>query len=91
MKRHFHHPEPIKTGRRYWRSLAEHDQTPDFKAGVGREFDPGLSVMGDEERESSRRDFMKVMGGACPGPAAGCLILLPLALAHPCHSSLEVA
>ena len=64
MKRHFHHPEPVKTDRRYWRSLSEYDQTPEFKASVGREFDPGLSVMGEEEQDNTRRNFMKIMGGA---------------------------
>ena len=64
MKRNWHHPAPVETGRRYWRSLSEYKNTPEHQERLGREFDPGLSVMGDEERESSRREFMKIMGGA---------------------------
>ncbi len=64
MKRIWHHPEPLKTGRRYWRSIAEHENAPEFQEGLGREFDPSLEGMTEDERENSRRDFMKMMGGA---------------------------
>jgi len=63
MKRIWHHPEPIKTGRRYWRSLDERENTPDFQARLGREFDPSISEMSEKDRDNSRRDFMKLMGG----------------------------
>ncbi len=64
MKRVWHHPEEPNSGRRYWRSLGEYSNTPEFAEKVGREFDPALSTMSDEERETSRRDFVKMMGGA---------------------------
>ena len=62
MKRIWNHPE-VKSERRYWRSLGEYSQTPEFTEKLGREFDPGLNAMGEEERDNSRRDFMKMMGG----------------------------
>lgn len=62
MKRIWHHPE-VKTERRYWRSLGEYSNTPEFAEKLGREFDPSIGVMDGEERESSRREFMKIMGG----------------------------
>lgn len=62
MKRIWHHPE-VKTERRYWRSLGEYSNTPEFAEKLGQEFDPKIGVMDGEERESSRREFMKVMGG----------------------------
>ena len=62
MKRIWNHPE-VKSERRYWRSLGEYQQTPEFTEKLGREFDPGLATMGEKEGESSRRDFMKIVGG----------------------------
>ncbi|MCE9519965.1 MAG: TAT-variant-translocated molybdopterin oxidoreductase, partial [Verrucomicrobia bacterium] len=64
MKRVWHHPEESNSGRRYWRSLGEYSNTPEFAEKVGREFDPAISAMSDDERETSRRDFVKMMGGA---------------------------
>ena len=64
MKRIWHHPEPIKTDRRYWRSLDERANTPEFQQRLGREFDPTISEMSEKDRDNSRRDFMKLMGGA---------------------------
>jgi len=65
MKRNWHHPE-VKTERRYWRSLGEYEQTPEFTEKLGREFDPTISNIKETEPESenTRRDFMKMMGGA---------------------------
>ena len=42
MKRIWNHPE-VKSERRYWRSLGEYQQTPEFTEKLGREFDPGLA------------------------------------------------
>jgi MoCo/4Fe-4S cofactor protein with predicted Tat translocation signal len=64
MKRVWQHPDESNPGRRYWRSLGEYSNTPEFAEKIGREFDPALSTMTDEERETSRRDFVKLMGGA---------------------------
>jgi MoCo/4Fe-4S cofactor protein with predicted Tat translocation signal len=63
MKRIWQHPE-VKSERRYWRSLGEYHDTPEFKEKLGREFDPAINFITEDERESSRRQFMKVMGGA---------------------------
>lgn len=63
MKRVWQHPEESNTGRRYWRSLGEYAATPEFNEQLGREFDPGIAGETDEQRESSRREFMKIMGG----------------------------
>ncbi|MEI6535948.1 MAG: TAT-variant-translocated molybdopterin oxidoreductase, partial [Verrucomicrobiaceae bacterium] len=63
MKRVWQHPDESTTGRRYWRSLGEYANTPEFSEKLGREFDPGLAGETDEQRESSRREFMKIMGG----------------------------
>ncbi|WP_050029404.1 TAT-variant-translocated molybdopterin oxidoreductase [Verrucomicrobium sp. BvORR034] len=62
MKRIWQHPE-VKSERRYWRSLGEYSNTPEFTEKVGREFDPSIGLESAEERENSRRDFMKIMGG----------------------------
>jgi len=64
MKRVWQHPDEPDTGRRYWRSLGEYSNSPEFSEVLGREFDPAIATMTDEERESSRRDFMKTMGAA---------------------------
>lgn len=58
MKRIWQHPE-VKSERRYWRSLGEYHDTPEFQEKVGREFDPALNFISDDERESSRRQFMR--------------------------------
>lgn len=63
MKRVWQHPEESNTDRRYWRSLGEYAKTPEFSEKLGREFDPGIAGETDEQRESSRREFMKIMGG----------------------------
>lgn len=62
MKRIWNHPD-VKSERRYWRSLGEYEQTPEFTEKLGREFDPAIATESKEEQENSRRDFMKIMGG----------------------------
>ncbi len=61
MKRIWNHPE-VKSERRYWRSVGEYQQTPEFTEKLGREFDPGLSAP-EEKQTETRRDFIKIMGG----------------------------
>jgi molybdopterin-containing oxidoreductase family iron-sulfur binding subunit len=65
------------TGRRYWRSLDELADTPEFKDWLHREFPQGASELEDGQ---SRRHFLKimsasfmlagvgVMGGGCRRP-----------------------
>ncbi len=48
------------TGQKYWRSIEEFSQTPEFKELVEREFPAEASIMDD----TSRRSFIKVMGAS---------------------------
>ncbi|CAN5346690.1 hypothetical protein BH23VER1_BH23VER1_18960 [soil metagenome] len=66
MKRVWHHPqEPETTGKRYWRSLGELEDTPEFRGWLEREFPQGASEMaGEGEASASRRTFLKLMGAA---------------------------
>ncbi len=48
------------SGRKYWRSIEEFSATPEFAEVLEREFPVDASVMS----ESSRRNFMKVMGAS---------------------------
>jgi molybdopterin-containing oxidoreductase family iron-sulfur binding subunit len=53
-------PAPV-TGRRYWRSLDELADTPEFKDWLHREFPTGASEMEDGQ---SRRNFLKIMSAS---------------------------
>jgi len=65
MKRVWHYPEQVKTGKHYWRSLGELNDTPQFREWLEREFPQGAAEMaGEEEAEVSRRNFLKLMGAA---------------------------
>ena len=63
MKRIWQHPEEPKTSRRYWRSVNELERREDFMKSLGREF-PNGDTLTDEERENSRRTFLKIMGAS---------------------------
>ncbi len=63
MKRIWHHPEEPRTGKRYWRSVAELEQRSEFLNKAGVEF-PAGDTLTEDERENSRREFLKVMGAA---------------------------
>jgi len=63
MKRIWQHPEEPKTGRRYWRSIGELERREGFLKNLGREF-PNGDELTEEERESSRRNFLKLMGAS---------------------------
>ena len=64
MKRVFQHPpeKPSLTGRKYWRSLGELDDTPEFRGWLEREFPAGAQEM--EMDGTSRRQFLKLMGAS---------------------------
>jgi MoCo/4Fe-4S cofactor protein with predicted Tat translocation signal len=62
MKRVFHHPPEPKTGKRYWRSLGEYSDTPEFREWLEREFPAGIAELNGDEW--SRRDFLKLMGAS---------------------------
>jgi MoCo/4Fe-4S cofactor protein with predicted Tat translocation signal len=52
---------PVVTGRRYWRSLDELADTPEFKDWLHREFPQGA---GEFEDGVSRRHFVKIMSAS---------------------------
>src|SRR5256714_3483097 len=62
MKRVFQHPPESLTGKKYWRSLGEYRNTPEFREWLEREFPAGASEMSEDEW--SRRDFMKLMSAS---------------------------
>jgi molybdopterin-containing oxidoreductase family iron-sulfur binding subunit len=62
MKRIFNHPTTPASGRKYWRSLEEFADTPEFRARLEREFPQGAAeLQGDEV---TRRGFMQFMGAS---------------------------
>ena len=62
MKNLNNNPALPATGRRYWRSLDELAETPEFKDWLHREFPVGASEM--VEDGSSRRHFLKIMSAS---------------------------
>src|SRR6266498_1388710 len=62
MKRVFQHPSGPSTGKRYWRSLGELSDTPEFREWLEREFPTGAAELKDDEW--SRRSFLKLMGAS---------------------------
>ena len=69
MKRKFHHPEAPATGRQYWRSLGELEDTPEFTEWLEREFPQGAAELANPDPDAedggvSRRNFVKLMGAA---------------------------
>src|SRR6266404_2825699 len=62
MKRVFQHPREPLTGKRYWRSLGELSNTPEFREWLEREFPTGAAQL--EGDEWSRRGFLKLMGAS---------------------------
>ncbi|MGI8605250.1 MAG: TAT-variant-translocated molybdopterin oxidoreductase [Verrucomicrobiales bacterium] len=64
-KRIWNHPVEAPTARKYWRSVSELEDTPDFRQWLEREFPQGAAMMKDEsDAGQSRRDFIKLMGAA---------------------------
>ncbi|HXC36112.1 MAG TPA: TAT-variant-translocated molybdopterin oxidoreductase, partial [Candidatus Acidoferrales bacterium] len=55
------HSTPEMSGRRYWRSLDELADTPEFKEWLHREFPKGASELIDDV---SRRHFLKIMSAS---------------------------
>jgi molybdopterin-containing oxidoreductase family iron-sulfur binding subunit len=62
MKRVFEHPPEKMTGKRYWRSLDEFSETPEFRGWLEREFPSGAAQLNGDEW--SRRGFLKLMGAS---------------------------
>ncbi|MEP6809503.1 MAG: TAT-variant-translocated molybdopterin oxidoreductase, partial [Chthoniobacterales bacterium] len=62
MKRIFEHPAVPVTGKRYWRSVGELSDTPEFRGWLEREFPAGAAQL--EGDDWSRRGFLKLMGAS---------------------------
>ena len=62
MKTVFRHPPEVLTGKRYWRSLEELADTPEFRSWLEREFPAGAAEM--EMDGVSRRNFLRLMGAS---------------------------
>lgn len=62
MKHRFEHPPEQLTGKRYWRSLGELSDTPEFRGWLEREFPAGAAQL--EGDDWSRRGFLKLMGAS---------------------------
>ena len=62
MKTVFRHPPEDLTGKRYWRSLEELADTPQFRTWLDREFPAGAAEM--ELDGVSRRSFLRLMGAS---------------------------
>ena len=61
-KRVFHHPPEATTGRKYWRSLGQLGDTPEFRQWLEREFPQGASEL--QGSDVSRRSFLQLMGAS---------------------------
>lgn len=66
MKRKWQHPKTPDTGRQYWRSLGELEDSPEFRGWLEREFPQGAAELVDPETDGgvSRRNFVRLMGAA---------------------------
>ena len=64
MKRVFQHPpeQGNVNGRKYWRSLGELNDTPEFRGWLEREFPAGAAEMQGDDL--SRRNFLQLMGAS---------------------------
>ncbi|MEQ1852597.1 MAG: TAT-variant-translocated molybdopterin oxidoreductase [Chthoniobacteraceae bacterium] len=60
-KRILQHPQESQTGPKYWRSLGQVADTPEFRTWAEREFPQGASEL---KGEATRRDFMKYMAAS---------------------------
>ena len=62
MKRVFHHPPEPSNGTKYWRSIGELKDTPEFRQWLEHEFPEGAAEPNGDDW--SRRDFVKLMGAS---------------------------
>jgi MoCo/4Fe-4S cofactor protein with predicted Tat translocation signal len=62
MKRVFHHPPEPVTGKKYWQSLDQLADTPEFREKLAREFPQGAAELDGDG--VSRRHFLKLMGAS---------------------------
>lgn len=62
MKHIFHHPNTPSTGKKYWKSVEEYSDTPEFHSWLHREFPQGAAEFNDDGL--SRRSFVRLMGAS---------------------------
>ena len=62
MKRILQHPEAPKTGKQYWRSVGQLQNTPEFQGWLEREFPQGAAEF--KGGDVSRRNFLQLMGAS---------------------------
>jgi molybdopterin-containing oxidoreductase family iron-sulfur binding subunit len=62
MKRILQHPAEPATGKKYWRSLGQRENTPEFRGWLEREFPQGAAEF--EGGDVSRRSFLQLMGAS---------------------------
>jgi len=65
MKRIWQHPQtPSSPEVAGWKSVGQLENSPQFKQWLEREFPEGADRLSEDEREMSRRSFVKLMGAA---------------------------
>ena len=62
MKRIFQHPESPKSGKQYWRSVGQLQNTPEFRGWLEKEFPQGAAEF--KGGDVSRRNFLQLMGAS---------------------------
>lgn len=62
MKRVWNHPPEKSDGRKYWRSLGELENTPEFRSWLEREFPAGAAELAGNDL--TRRSFLRLMGAS---------------------------
>ncbi|MEM7698033.1 MAG: TAT-variant-translocated molybdopterin oxidoreductase, partial [Verrucomicrobiota bacterium] len=87
MKRKWFHPKEPDTGRQHWRSQGELDDTPEFRTWLEQEFPQGAAEM--EADETSRRQFMKLMGASTALAGFGVACRRPVGYIVPFNEHVE--
>ncbi len=62
MKRILSHPAEPATGKKYWRSLGQRENSPEFRGWLEREFPQGAAEF--DGGDVSRRNFVQLMGAS---------------------------
>lgn len=87
MKRKWHHPTEEETSRIHWRSLGELEGSGEFKGWLEREFPQGAQEL--ELDETSRRNFVKLMGASTALAGFGVACSRPLEHLVPYNEHVE--
>ncbi len=87
MKRKWSHPAPAEASRVHWRSLGELEGKEEFHGWLEREFPQGAAEM--ELDDTSRRQFIKLMGASTALAGFGVSCSRPLAHLVPFNEHVE--